>query len=1039
MSTIYNKVDTNLNFVDREKKVLEFWNENKIFEKSIDIRENGEYFTFFDGPPTANGMPHIGHVLTRAIKDIVPRYKTMKGYKVLRKAGWDTHGLPVELEIEKKLGISGKPEIENYGVEAFVEQCKESVWKYEKEWRVMSERVGFWADMENPYVTYHDTYIESVWWALKTIFDKGLIYKGHKIVPYCPRCGTSLSTHEVAQGYKDVKEKSAIAKFKLVDEENTSFLAWTTTPWTLPSNVALVVNPEETYVKVKVADEYFILAEALASTVIEEEFEVVETYKGKDLEHKKYKPLFDFTDMCEEEGYYVCCDTYVTLTDGTGIVHTAPAFGEDDANVGRKYGLPFLQLVDTEGKFVDAVEKWAGVFVKDADLDIIKHLKEEGLLFKSLNYEHSYPHCWRCDTPLLYYANSTWFIEMTKVRDDLVKNNQTVNWLPDNFKEGRFGKWLEGVRDWALSRTRYWGTPLPIWVCDDCGHLHAIGSKEELKAMSTNCPEEIELHKPYIDKVNLTCPKCSKNMTRVPEVIDGWFDSGAMPFAQWHYPFENKEVFEKQFPANFISEAQDQTRGWFYTLMAISTLLFDKAPYKNVVVLGLVQDEHGQKMSKHKGNGVSPEEALNGQGADAVRWYFYSNSNPWLPSRYSETAVKEGQSKFMGTLWNTYAFYVLYANIDAFNPKDYTLDYDKLDVMDKWILSKLNTLVDFVDTSLDSYGITESARAMNAFVDDLSNWYVRRSRERFWANGMPQEKINAFMTLHTVLVTLSKLSAPFTPFMTDEIYRNLVCSIDKDAPISVHLTDYPKANFDFINKDLEKDMDIVLKIVGVGRSSRDKANMKNRQPIGDMFVKNEDKVDGEMLDIIKEELNVKNISFIENTEDFVSYTFKPQLRTLGKKYGKLVPKIGEYLKTVDGNEFMNNLKTGVVKFELEGEEVELALDDVLYEEVQKEGFATDTEFNTTVILDTKLSEELLEEGYVREVISKIQNLRKKSGFEVMDKINATFKGSEKIEGVIKKNQDYIASEVLATEVTFGEAENKFDVNGEELFITLVKN
>ncbi|MFV0518708.1 MAG: isoleucine--tRNA ligase [Lachnospirales bacterium] len=1035
---MYNKVDTKLNFVEREEKVLEFWTENKIFEKSIEIREDGEYFTFFDGPPTANGMPHIGHVLTRAIKDIVPRYKTMKGYKVLRKAGWDTHGLPVELEIEKMLGISGKPEIEKYGVESFVEKCKESVWKYEKEWRVMSNRVGFWADMDNPYVTYHDTYIESVWWALKTIFDKGLIYKGHKIVPYCPRCGTSLSTHEVAQGYKDVKEKSVIAKFKSVDEDNTSFLAWTTTPWTLPSNVALVVNPKEEYVKIKVKDEFFILAKALVESVIDDEYEIVESYVGKDLEYKKYKPLYDYSELFETDGYYVACDTYVTLTDGTGIVHTAPAFGEDDANVGRKYNLPFLQLVDTEGKFTKEVEKWAGVFVKDADLDIIKNLDELGLLFKDLNFEHSYPFCWRCDTPLLYYANSTWFIEMTKVRDDLVKNNNTVNWYPDNFKEGRFGKWLEGVRDWALSRTRYWGTPLPIWVCDDCGELHAIGSKEELKKMSKDCPDDIELHKPYIDKVHLTCPKCSGNMTRVPEVIDGWFDSGAMPFAQWHYPFENKDLFEKQFPANFISEAQDQTRGWFYTLMAISTILFDKSPYENVVVLGLVQDEHGQKMSKHKGNGVSPQDALNNQGADAVRWYFYSNSNPWLPSRYSNAAVEEGQRKFMGTFWNTYAFYILYANIDEFNPKNYSLDFDKLDVLDKWILSKLNTLVDFVDKSLDNYGITEGARAMNLFIDELSNWYVRRSRERFWAKGMPQEKINAFMTLHTVLVTMCKISAPYIPFITDEMYRNLVCSIDETAPISVHLADFPVKNDTFVDKKLEEDMEVVLQVVGVGRSARNLSKIKNRQPIGDMFVKGVNPLNEQMTDVIKDELNVKRVSFIENTDAFVSYSFKPQLKTLGKKYGKILPAISEYLKSVDGNSFMNDIKAKDITFTVEGTEVTLNIEDVLYEEVQKDGYATVTEYDVTAVLDITLTAELLEEGFVREVISKVQTMRKESDFEVMDKILISFKGTEKIESVIKKNQDFISNEVLAQEITFGKGDKEWDINGEELFITLAK-
>ncbi len=1035
---LYNKVDTNLNFVDREKEILKFWQENKIFEKTIELREGNEPFTFWDGPPTANGMPHIGHVLTRAIKDIIPRYRTMKGYDVQRKAAWDTHGLPVELEIEKKLGIENKTQLEAYGIEPFIEQCKESVWKYKSEWETMSAQVGFWADMENASVTYSDNYIESVWWAIKTIFEKDLIYKGHKIVPYCPRCGTSLSSHEVAQGYKNVKEDSVIAKFTLKDSDNTHLLAWTTTPWTLPSNVGLVVNPKEKYVKLEKDGEFFILAEALVSAHFEEEaYTIVESYVGQDLEYLEYKPLFNFVEL-DKKAHFVTCDDYVTLSDGTGIVHTAPAFGEDDAKVGRKYDLPFLQPVNGEGKFTEEVTPWAGLFVKDADPQIIEELTSRGLVFKVINDEHNYPHCWRCDTPLLYYARSTWFIEMTKLRGNLVANNNKVNWVPETIKDGRFGNFLENVIDWSLSRERYWGTPLPLWICDDCGHIHAVGSKDELKRMATDCPDDIELHKPYIDNVHLSCDKCSGNMTRVSEVIDVWFDSGCLPFAQWHYPFENKDMFEKNFPADFISEAIDQTRGWFYTLMAISTLLFDKEAYKNVVVLGHVQDKNGSKMSKSKGNAVSPADALEKHGADAVRWYFYSNSNPWLPSRFYDEAVEEGQRKFMGTFWNTYAFYILYANIDSFNPYDYKLYYDKLDVMDKWILSKLNTLVEIVDDGLSNYKLTETSRAMNSFVDELSNWYVRRSRERFWASGMPQEKINAFMTLHTVLVTLSQLSAPFTPFMADEVYRNLVVNINSNEPISVHLTDFPKSNKDLVNIKLEEEMAIVLDMVTVGRSARNTANIKNRQPIGNMLVKSPVISDG-MVNVVKDELNVKEVSFIENADKYVSYSFKPQLKTLGRKYGKLVPGIGNYLKEVNSAEFYSAINEGSVKFEVMGEEVELTIDDVLMNEEQTEGYASASLNGVTVILDTNLSDELIEEGFVREITSKIQTMRKDSNFEVLDNIRITFKGNEKLTSIIKNNAEEIKSVVLGNEIVFGDiSEKKWNINGEDLFITIEK-
>ena len=1043
---MYDKVLTNLDFVEREKEILSFWKDNKIFEKSIESRKDGEVFTFFDGPPTANGKPHIGHILTRVVKDIIPRYKTMKGYKVLRKAGWDTHGLPVELEIEKKLGISGKPQIEEYGVEPFIKQCKDSVFTYESLWRTMSDRVGFWADMDNPYVTYHNSYIESVWWALKQIWDKGLLYKGHKIVPYCPRCGTSLSSHEVAQGYKDVKDKSAYAKFLVKGTTNEFLLAWTTTPWTLPSNVALTVNADECYVKVALNDEKYILAEALVSKVFGEEEtpEVIQKCKGIELKGLEYEPLFDYAKdiVKDQKAYYVVCDSYVTLTDGTGIVHCAPAFGEDDARVGKDNNLPFVQLVNEEGKFLKEVTDWAGVFVKDADEDIIKKLKQENKLLKAENYEHSYPFCWRCDTPLLYYARDTWFIAMTKVRDMLVKNNNTVNWMPDNIKQGRFGNFLENVIDWGLSRERYWGTPLPIWECS-CGHKEAIGSIEQLKSMSSDCPEDIELHKPYIDNVHLNCPKCSQKMTRVTEVIDCWFDSGCMPFAQWHYPFENEEIFKQNFPADFISEAIDQTRGWFYTLMAISTLLFDKSPYKNVIVLGHVQDKDGKKMSKHTGNVVDPWTILDKQGADAVRWYFYTNSSPWLPNRFYEEAVNEGQRKFMGTLWNTYAFFVLYANIDNFDPNKYTLEYDKLPPMDKWILSKLNSLVKFIDDGLENYKLTETSRAMSEFVDELSNWYVRRSRERFWGKDMPQDKVNAYMTLYTVLVTLTKLSGPFTPFIAESIYQNLVCKVSKNEPESVHLCDFPTYDEKLIDKKLEEDMDTVLSIVVAGRSGRNTANIKNRQPIGNMFVKSNNTLDNMFIDIIKEELNIKNVEFKDDVSAFTSYNFKPQLRTLGKKYGKLVPAIGNYLKENDGIKLMNELKeNGLIKFTIDNENIELSQDDVLIETAQMEGYVAESDKNITIVLDTNLTEELLEEGFVREIISKIQTMRKEAEFEVLDKITVYHNGNDNIANIICKNIEQIKEDVLATDIINGSNNGyskEWNINGEKVTLTVVKN
>ena len=1040
---MYKKVPADLKFVEREKDTLKFWKENKIFEKSIEESKGKEAFTFYDGPPTANGKPHIGHVLTRVIKDLIPRYHTMKGQNVLRKAGWDTHGLPVELEIEKKLGLDGKEQIEQYGLEPFIKECKESVWKYKGMWEDFSASVGFWADMDDPYVTYHDSYIESEWWALKQIWEKGLLYKGFKIVPYCPRCGTPLSSHEVAQGYKDVKEKSAIAKFPVKGEENTFFLAWTTTPWTLPSNVALCVNPEYDYVKIEIKDSgvKYIMAEGLLASVIEDEYEIVEKYKGTDLEYKEYEPLFDYANP-DKKAYYVTCDGYVTLTDGTGIVHIAPAFGEDDAQVGRKYDLPFVQLVDGKGQMT-AETPWAGMFCKDADKEVFKALEEKGLLFAALPFEHSYPHCWRCNTPLIYYARESWFIKMTAVKDQMIANNNTINWIPESIGKGRFGDWLNNLQDWGISRNRYWGTPLNIWECE-CGHKHSIGSIEELRSMSDNCPENIELHRPYIDAVTIKCPHCGKEMHRVPEVIDCWFDSGAMPFAQWHYPFENKELFEEKFPADFISECVDQTRGWFYSLLAISTLIFGKAPYKNVIVLGLVLDKDGQKMSKSKGNAVDPFEALEKYGADAIRWYFYSNSAPWLPNRFYDEAVIDGQRKFMGTLWNTYAFFVLYANIDNFDASQYKLEYDKLPVMDKWLLSKLNTMVKNVDENLANYRITESTKVLEDFVDELSNWYVRRSRERFWAKDMPQDKINAYMTLYTALVTIAKVAAPFVPFMTEDIYRNLVCSVDKDAPESVHLASFPEVVEEYIDADLEEKMEEVLSIVILGRACRNGANIKNRQPIGKMYVKSEEIKDMPEFysDIIKEELNVKEILFTDDVRHFTTYSFKPQLKTLGKRFGKDLNTVREILSSLDGNKAMDELnEKGTLTININGNDEALTKEDLLIDSAQMPGYESVEDRGITVVLDTNLSEELIEEGFVREVISKIQNMRKDSGFEVMDHIDLYVSGNDKVAEIIKRNETEILQNVLGEAIVYGEAcENskEWSLNGEKVILGVVR-
>ena len=1050
---MYQKVDTNLNFVDREKKVEEFWKENHIFEKSMENRKEGETYTFYDGPPTANGKPHIGHVLTRVIKDMIPRYRTMKGYMVPRKAGWDTHGLPVELEVEKKLGLDGKEQIEEYGMEPFIKQCKESVWKYKGMWEDFSSTVGFWADMEHPYVTYYDDYIESEWWALKEIWNKKLLYKGFKIVPYCPRCGTPLSAQEVSQGYKTVKERSAVVRFKVVGED-AYFLAWTTTPWTLPSNVALCVNPDETYCKVKAADGYtYYMAEALLDKVLgklakeegEKAYEVLETYKGTDLEHKEYEPLFacagEAAAKQKKKAHFVTCDTYVTMSDGTGIVHIAPAFGEDDSRIGRNYDLPFVQFVDGQGNLTKETP-YAGVFVKKADPMVLTDLDKEGKLFDAPKFEHEYPHCWRCDTPLIYYARESWFIKMTAVKDDLIRNNNTINWIPESIGKGRFGDWLENVQDWGISRNRYWGTPLNIWQCD-CGHMHSIGSRQELFEMSGDeKAKTVELHRPYIDEITLKCPECGGEMHRVPEVIDCWFDSGAMPFAQHHYPFENKELFEQQFPANFISEAVDQTRGWFYSLLAESTLLFNKAPYKNVIVLGHVQDENGQKMSKSKGNAVDPFDALNKYGADAIRWYFYINSAPWLPNRFHGKAVVEGQRKFMSTLWNTYAFFVLYANIDNFDPTKYNLEYDQLPVMDKWLLSRLNTTVQAVDNDLANYKIPEAARALQEFVDEMSNWYVRRSRERFWAKGMEQDKINAYMTLYHALVTIAKTAAPMIPFMTEDMYQNLVRSVDKDAAESIHLCDFPTVNEAWIDKDLEADMKELLEIVVLGRACRNTANIKNRQPIGTMYVKAEKKMGEFYTDIIADELNVKEVKFADDVESFISYSFKPQLRTVGPKYGKLLGGIKQALTDIDGTAAMNELRTnGVLKLDINGNDVELTEEDLLIETAQTEGYVSESDGETSVVLDTNLTPELIEEGFVREIISKIQTMRKEAGFEVMDKIVVYAHGNDKIQEVMKAHEDEIKSEVLADEMVLGETDGyvkEWNINKEAVTMGVKK-
>ena len=1049
---MYQKVSTNLNFVDREKKTEQFWKENHIFEKSMEQRKQGETYTFYDGPPTANGKPHIGHVLTRVIKDMIPRYRTMKGYMVPRKAGWDTHGLPVELEVEKKLGLDGKEQIEEYGMEPFIQQCKESVWKYKGMWEDFSSTVGFWADMEHPYVTYDDNFIESEWWALKQIWDKGLLYKGFKIVPYCPRCGTPLSAQEVSQGYKTVKERSAIVRFKVIGED-AYFLAWTTTPWTLPSNVALCVNPDETYCKVKAADGYtYYMAEALLDKVLgklgDEEkpaYEVLEKYTGKDLEYKEYEPLYacagEAAAKQKKKAHFVTCDTYVTMSDGTGIVHIAPAFGEDDSRIGRNYNLPFVQFVDGKGHLTKETP-YADIFVKDADPKVLVDLDKEGKLFEAPKFEHEYPHCWRCDTPLIYYARESWFIKMTAVKDDLIRNNNTINWIPESIGKGRFGDWLENVQDWGISRNRYWGTPLNIWECE-CGCQHSVGSREELYEMSGDeRAKTVELHRPYIDDITIKCPECGKPMHRVPEVIDCWFDSGAMPFAQHHYPFENKELFEQQFPAQFISEAVDQTRGWFYSLLAESTLLFNKAPYQNVIVLGHVQDENGQKMSKSKGNAVDPFDALQTYGADAIRWYFYINSAPWLPNRFHGKAVQEGQRKFMSTLWNTYAFFVLYANIDEFDATKYTLDYDKLSVMDKWLLSKLNTVIQTVDDNLNNYRIPEAARALQEFVDDMSNWYVRRSRERFWAKGMEQDKINAYMTLYTSLVTISKVAAPMIPFMTEDIYQNLVRSIDKDAPESIHLCDFPVANEQHIDKELEDNMEAVLKIVVIGRACRNTANIKTKQPIGKMYVKADFALSEYFVEIIEDELNVKSVEFTEDVSAFTSYTFKPQLRTVGPKYGKYLKQIQQTLASLDGNQAMAKLKAeGALKLDNISDEVVLCEEDLLISMAQKEGYVSDSEGGVTVVLDTNLTPELIEEGMVREIISKLQTMRKEADFEVTDRIHVTYSGSDKVGEIFEKYGENIKTVVLADTVTEGTTDGyqkEWKINGETVLLGVQK-
>ena len=1039
---MYNKVDTNLNFVDREAEVLKFWKENDIANKCISNREGCDTFTFYDGPPTANGKPHIGHVLTRVIKDMLPRYQSMKGKKVLRKAGWDTHGLPVELEVEKLLGLDGKEQIEKYGIEPFIKKCRESVWKYKGMWEEFSDVVGFWADMEHPYITYENDYIESVWWALNEIWKKGLLYKGHKVVPYCPRCGTPLSSHEVAQGYKDVKERSAMVKFKAKDEDNTYFLAWTTTPWTLPSNLGLVVNPEVDYVKVSYEGQNLIMAEALMESVFankEGEHPVLDRFKGKALEYREYEPLYPYAEgKIKKKAFYVMCDGYVTTSDGTGIVHTAPAFGEDDARVCRAYDMPFVQFVDAKGNMTEDTD-WPGTFVKDADPLILDDLKAAGKLFKAPKFEHSYPHCWRCDTPLIYYARESWFIKMTAVKEQLIANNNTINWIPDAIGKGRFGEWLEHVQDWGISRNRYWGTPLNVWECS-CGHQHSIGSIAELKSMSDNCPEDIELHRPYIDAVTIKCPECGGEMKRVPEVIDCWFDSGSMPFAQWHYPFENKEIFDERYPADFISEAVDQTRGWFYSLLAISTLLFDNASYKNVIVLGHVQDKDGKKMSKSKGNAVDPMDALRKHGADAIRWYFYENSAPWLPNRFHDDAVQEGQRKFMGTLWNTYAFYVLYANIDNFDATKYELEYDKLSVMDKWLLSRLNTLIKAVDNNLANYKVTETAKVLQDFVDELSNWYVRRSRERFWGKDMNQDKINAYMTLYTALTTVVKLAAPMVPFITESIYRNLVCSVDDKAPISVHLCDFPVANEAFIDTELEAEMELVLEIVVLGRAARNASNIKNRQPIGNMYVKADRQLDDFFKEIVASELNLKAVSFKDDMEEYLSYSFKPQFKVLGPKVGKQIGEVKAALAGINGHAAKAELEsTGKLKLTLKSGEVELLPEDVDITMSQTEGFATQRYGNVTIALETTLSQELIEEGFVREIISKLQTMRKENGFQVVDHITVYAAGNDKLVDIMSRNEDFLKKVVLADKVVYGSTEGfvkEWNINGEDITLAV---
>ena len=1038
---LYEKVDTNLDFAAREKAVADFWRENHIAQRAVDQREGCDTFTFYDGPPTANGRPHIGHVLTRVIKDMLPRYQSMKGRKVLRKAGWDTHGLPVELEVEKAIGINGKEQIEEYGIEPFIKKCRESVWKYKSMWEQFSDVVGFWADMEHPYITYENDFIESEWWALKEIWKKGLLYQGHKIVPYCPRCGTPLSSHEVAQGYKDVTERSAIVKFKAADED-AYFLAWTTTPWTLPSNLGLCVNPNVTYVKLRVYGKVYYLAEALVDSVFDGswgEREELAKMKGSELEYRKYEPLYPFaTQDVRDKAFFVICDDYVTTEDGTGIVHTAPAFGEDDNRVCRKYNMPFVQFVNEKGEMTEETD-WPGVFVKDADPLILDDLEKSGKLFKAPEFTHSYPHCWRCDTPLIYYARASWFIRMTAVRDELVANNKTVNWIPPSIGEGRFGNWIEHVQDWGISRNRYWGTPLNIWKCS-CGHEHAVGSIAELRELQPNCPSDIELHRPYIDAITFPCPECGETMHRVPEVIDCWFDSGSMPFAQWHYPFENKEIFEKYFPADFISEAVDQTRGWFYSLIAISTLLFDKSPYRNVIVLGHVQDKDGQKMSKSKGNAVDPMDALGRHGADAIRWYFYENSAPWLPNRFHDDAVQEGARKFMGTLWNTYAFYVLYANIDEFDPTKYTLDYDQLSVMDRWVLSRLNTMVRTVDDCLGHYRVTEAAKALQSFVEELSNWYVRRCRSRFWAKGMEQDKVNAYLTLYTALVTTVKAAAPMVPFITESIYRNLVCSVDKNAPISVHLADFPTANEAWIDPALEDNMEVVLEVVTLGRAARNAANIKNRQPVGQMYVKAAHELPDFFVKIIEDELNIKEVIFRDDMSDFLAYHVKPNFHVLGPKVGKQMGAVKKALEASDGAAVKDALAgDGSYTLHLPDGDVTVTAEDVEVTVSQRDGYNCQSYGGVTVALSTTLTEALIEEGFVREIISKVQTMRKECGLEVTDHIALDLSGNPRLVEIARRNEAFIREITLADSLSCDApmgTSKEWNINGEKLTLSI---